>query len=69
LGIRDAAVVERTALARNFVTVATAWGKINIKEALLNGKVIKASPEYEDCKAIARPRKIYLYNRFYKLRC
>ena len=52
LGIRDAAV-ERTALERNFVTVTTAWGKINIKEALLNGKVIKASPEYEDCKAIA----------------
>jgi uncharacterized protein (DUF111 family) len=52
LGIRDA-VVERTALARNFVPVATAWGKINIKEALLDGKVIKAAPEYEDCKAIA----------------
>jgi uncharacterized protein (DUF111 family) len=40
-------------LERNFVPVTTPWGKINIKEAILNGKVIKAAPEYEDCKAIA----------------
>lgn len=52
LGVRDV-TVERTALERNFVPVNTTWGKINIKEALLNGKVIKAAPEYEDCKTIA----------------
>ena len=45
----------KLALAREFVEVETAWGKVRIKVARWpSGEVANASPEYEVCRNIAR---------------
>ena len=58
LGVR-AFVVERTALDR-WKTVQTPWGGVRIKEGLLDGKVVNAVPEFEDCKKIAEANGVPL---------
>lgn len=50
--------VGRTVLDREIKTVKTSWGLIKIKVGKLNGKVVQASPEYEDCKKTAVKRKV-----------
>lgn len=40
-------------LERTFRKVETKWGEVTVKEGMLDGQVIKSSPEYEDCKKIA----------------
>lgn len=47
-------------MERTFRIITTAWGDITVKEGLLDGKVIKSSPEYEDCKKIAETYQIPL---------
>ena len=32
----------------------TPWGKVRVKEGLLQGQVINSAPEFEDCKRIAQ---------------
>jgi len=34
--------------------VETPWGTVRVKLKLLEGKVVSASPEYDDCAALAR---------------
>ena len=53
LGIR-AYEVERRALERKIVTVETQYGPIDVKVAQLNGHIVKAMPEYEQCRQAAR---------------
>jgi hypothetical protein len=44
----------KVALAREFAKVQTPWGAVQIKIARWpSGQVANASPEYEDCRAIA----------------
>ena len=45
--------IERRALPREIVRVTTEFGEISIKTARLNGRIIKAAPEFEDCRAAA----------------
>lgn len=52
LGIR-AYPVTRIALERRWKEADTPWGKVRVKEGLLNGQVINSVPEFEDCKHIA----------------
>lgn len=52
LGIRKYGV-ERSELDRKIVRVATPYGEISVKAAYLDGKLIKFSPEYEDCAKAA----------------
>ena len=59
LGVR-AIPVERTALERRWKTVKTPWGDVRVKEGLLEGKVVNAVPEFEDCKRIAEEKDIPL---------
>ncbi|SER29070.1 hypothetical protein SAMN04487944_102252 [Gracilibacillus ureilyticus] len=40
-------------MERQIRTIDIKWGKVTIKEGLQNGEVVKASPEYEDCRRIA----------------
>ena len=54
-GVRRSAV-ERTKLAREHVTVETAFGPVRVKVGRRGGKVITASPEYEDCRRLAEER-------------
>ena len=53
LGVRIRPV-ERIELARELVTVATAYGPVRIKVGRLEGTTLGAHPEYEDCAARAR---------------
>ena len=51
----------KMALAREFVEVETAWGKVRIKVARWpSGEVANVSPEYEVCRNIARQQGVPL---------
>jgi uncharacterized protein (DUF111 family) len=38
--------------------VQTPYGKVTVKVGSLDGQVMHVSPEYENCKQIARKKKI-----------
>jgi len=57
LGIRQQ-LIERECLNRRFETVETVYGPIQMKIADLGEGQIKYSPEYEDCKALAKELNI-----------
>ena len=59
LGVRYSAVT-KSMLQRNMKLIDTQYGQIRIKEALLNGKVIKYKPEYEDCAQAAKKAHVSL---------
>ena len=52
LGVRSYSV-QRTALARSWKKVSTPWGEVRVKEGILDGQVVNAAPEFEDCRQIA----------------
>ena len=52
LGVRSYEV-DRVALARAIVKVETPFGAIDIKEARMNGRLLRAMPEYEQCRGAA----------------
>jgi uncharacterized protein (DUF111 family) len=43
-------------LAREHVTVETAFGPVRVKVGRRGGKVVTAAPEYEDCRRLAEER-------------
>jgi uncharacterized protein (TIGR00299 family) protein len=53
LGVR-ATTVLKTALARTTTKVETRYGAVVVKVGRLEGRVVSARPEYEDCARIAR---------------
>jgi hypothetical protein len=54
-------IENKLALAREFAEVETTWGKVRIKIARwATGEIANASPEFEDCRAIARERGVPL---------
>jgi hypothetical protein len=52
LGVRETEI-KRRALPRETVRVETVFGAIDVKAAKSNGKILKAAPEYEQCRAAA----------------
>lgn len=50
--------VNRITLDREIQTVKTTYGPVKVKVGSLDGNVLKISPEYEDCKKIARREKL-----------
>jgi len=44
---------QRRSLERHHVAVSTAYGEIRIKVGMLDGEVMNAAPEFEDCRAAA----------------
>lgn len=52
IGVRMHEARRRT-LAREFLNVATEFGEVRMKISRLNGSVLNASPEYDDCQRIA----------------
>jgi pyridinium-3,5-bisthiocarboxylic acid mononucleotide nickel chelatase len=48
----------RECLDREVVTVETSLGAVNVKVARRNGRVLNASPEFDDCTHIARERNV-----------
>lgn len=57
LGVR-AVPVERLELERAHVPVETEYGPVRVKVGTLAGAEIGAHPEYEDCLAIAKERRV-----------
>jgi uncharacterized protein (TIGR00299 family) protein len=57
LGVRTSRV-ERQALARELVAVETRYGTVRVKVARLDGRVVNAQPEYDDCEAQALERGV-----------
>jgi uncharacterized protein (TIGR00299 family) protein len=53
LGVRSSRV-DRRALPREHVTVATRYGSVTVKVGSLDGATVSVSPEYEDCARVAR---------------
>jgi uncharacterized protein (DUF111 family) len=47
-------VLHRQVAERRMATVSTAWGDVRCKLKVLDGRVVDAKPEYEDCAALAR---------------
>src|SRR5690606_7937987 len=47
-------------LGRRFVEVETNWGKVRVKEGVYNGEVVQYSPEYEECRSLAKEAGIPL---------
>lgn len=59
LGIRKQ-MISRSCLPRKFQTVKTKFGEVQIKIASLGNGQIKLTPEYEDCKKLARLHQVPL---------
>ncbi|WP_419785545.1 nickel pincer cofactor biosynthesis protein LarC [Pseudodesulfovibrio sp.] len=59
LGVKSM-LLEKTELERRMDTVETVYGPVTVKRALLDGKVIRSKPEYEECRAIARRENLPL---------
>jgi pyridinium-3,5-bisthiocarboxylic acid mononucleotide nickel chelatase len=59
IGVRTYEVRRKT-LERELVPVATPFGDVRIKISSMNGSVLNATPEYEDCQRIANQRGIPL---------
>lgn len=59
IGVRTYEARRRT-LEREFVPLETALGTIRMKVARLDGHVLNAAPEYEDCRRIAAERGVPL---------
>ena len=51
---------DRSILEREFVEVATEYGPVKIKVSRMEGEVVNAAPEYEDCARIARDKNVSL---------
>ena len=56
-GVRYYAV-NRITLDREIQTLKTPYGPVKVKVGSLDGGILKFSPEYEDCKKIARREKL-----------
>jgi uncharacterized protein (TIGR00299 family) protein len=52
LGIRRQ-TVQRRSLDRRSLSLDTRWGKVKVKAAYLDGRLLRFSPEYEECRRLA----------------
>jgi len=59
LGVRQT-ITTRKKLRRDFKSVSTPYGAVKVKLGILDGKVIQAAPEYEDCKRISQQKNVPL---------
>src|SRR5271168_575983 len=51
---------QRRVLLRESVTVSTSFGAVRMKVASVNGHIRQATPEYEDCRALAVEKNVPL---------
>ncbi|MDZ7586910.1 MAG: nickel insertion protein, partial [Patescibacteria group bacterium] len=57
LGIRRQ-LIDRFSLPREIKIVKTKFGDIRVKVARYEGKIVRAVPEYDDCKKTAAEKKV-----------
>jgi uncharacterized protein (TIGR00299 family) protein len=58
-GVRRYAA-ERRKLAREWMTVSTPHGQVEVKLGRLDGRIVQAAPEFESCKRVAEQAKVPL---------
>ncbi len=58
-GVRRS-TTERRKLARELVSVRTAYGEVTLKLGRLDGQVVQAAPEFESCRKLADQAKVPL---------
>ncbi|MDP2950077.1 MAG: DUF111 family protein, partial [Chloroflexota bacterium] len=59
LGIR-VIPAQRRILERRFQQVTTPYGPVSIKLGILEGRVVNAAPEHEDCRRLAEAQRVPL---------
>lgn len=57
----------REKLTRKFTKLDTPYGLITVKLGYFDGKLIKVTPEYEDCKIIAKKHEISFNQLLYEI--
>jgi uncharacterized protein (TIGR00299 family) protein len=57
LGVRTQPMA-RAVLSRAFETVTTPWGGVRVKLGALEGEVLGAQPEFEDCRRLAAKARV-----------
>ena len=62
-------LVETSTFGVRFEKIETKYGNIQIKLGYLNGELIKVTPEYEDCKIIAKKENLPLIKVFNEINC
>jgi len=51
---------QRRTLPREFVNVATKFGEVRVKVSRVNGRILHAAPEYDDCRRLAAEKNVPL---------
>lgn len=59
--------LNRVKLKREFKELKTPYGNVTVKLGYYKGKLIKVTPEYEDCKNIAKNNELSLNQLLYKI--
>ena len=59
LGVRMR-IEQRLELQREVRAVGTPWGSVRVKRGMLDGRELRAEPEFEDCAALAREQRLPL---------
>lgn len=59
----------REKLDRKFIKIDTEYGKVSVKLGYYKNELIKATPEYEECKKIAKNKGIPLNRIFNIINC
>ena len=59
IGLRTYPVLRRK-LTREEVPVSTPYGEVRVKVSRFSGKVVNFAPEYEDCRRIAKEKRVPL---------
>ena len=62
-------IYNREELKRKFEIIDIKYGKIKVKLGYHNNKLIKATPEYDECKIIAKNYNISLNEVFFEINC
>jgi uncharacterized protein (DUF111 family) len=55
---------KRLKLSRDIIEVSTEWGNVRVKIGRGEGKLVTVSPEFEDCRGVARKNKVPLKHVF-----
>lgn len=58
---------DRKILKRKFRKIETEFGEVNIKLGYYDDKLVKVTPEYEDCKNISEKYNISILNVYNKI--
>lgn len=62
-------IYNREELKRKFKKINTKYGDLTVKLGYYNGNIIKVTPEYEECRTIAKDNEISLNELLLEINC